>query len=191
MSINADRLKAQTPFATFVPYHQRQEIKRARATLARLNVSSKHWSDWLWQSVLIKTRRRAELMPLSSTPTVTHLVSSHMYRQTGFVGPVSPQQISFDFNPQNLHSWRTAHKMLIKKLKTEWLEILFLVSFKSNYSRCIETHNAGNRRRLSLTRGVLGQSIFCHTSTPKCVHDKRLPSTYPTLLCKVPHARRG
>lgn len=65
-----------------------------------------------------------------------HLVSPHMYRlQTGFVWPVIPQQISFDFNPQNLHSWRIAHKMLIIPFfreKSEWLEIFFFFCVTPN-----------------------------------------------------------
>lgn len=151
----------------------------------------------------MKTRSKAELMLLSwISPAVSqpdiHLVSSHMFRlQTGFVWPVMPQQISFGSNPQNLHSWHSAaHKMLIIPLffpfleKSEWLDIFFGI----NQIKLLTLHwNSQCRQPKAalLTRGVLGQSIFCHTSTPKCVHDKRLPSTYPTLLCKVPHARRG
>lgn len=124
-----------------------------------------------------------------------HLVSSHMHRlQTGFVRPVIPQQISFDFNPQNLHSWRIAHKILIIPFffsfgeNSEWLKIFWgFVSVELNFSRCLETCTSNQSRlclpeaswdsRFSATRARRSASRTggCQAHIPLCYAKCRMP----------------
>lgn len=133
----------------------------------------------------------AESEPLVTGITATgsrpdiHLVSSHMSRpQTGFVWPVMPQQISFDFNPLNLHSWRTALKMLVIPEKNLNGRRFF---FKWNYERCVETQNRQPKRLCS--PGASWDSRFSATPTRQSVSMTRgcqehIPLCY--AKCRMP-----